>query len=422
MDTIAPMHPLTLRFPSDGQEREFRREMGEASRRPSRVTIFVVTFLFLIYAVLDRAVLPADVARSLLGVRIAVGLALVGVAATTWHSAWPAFRSWAIVASMLVATAGLLAIMALQGPGLGLPIWSGIGIAILGAATVFRLRVVWVVPLAAAVGLAWLATALTTAVPREELLNGVFFIPTASILGVLAAYTIERYARHAFLHDRAVQEERARADRLLLNVLPAGVAERLKRDPGRIAELHPKTTILFADIADFTALSATMAPEALVDLLDEVFTEFDRIVDEKGLEKIKTIGDAYMAVAGAPEECVDHVDRVMEAAIAMREEVARRLRSGDGIPLAIRIGIDTGPVVAGVIGRSRFIYDLWGDAVNTASRMESHGLPGEIHVTGAVRDRLEGRYAFRSRGEIEVKGKGRMETWLLEGRVVNPFG
>ncbi|HUP20275.1 MAG TPA: adenylate/guanylate cyclase domain-containing protein [Gemmatimonadota bacterium] len=406
------MHPLTLRFPANAREREFRRGLAEASRTPSRITFLVVAALFLVYALLDRAILPGEVVARIAWVRFGVTAALAAIAASTWHPAWPRFHAAAIAAATGVSIAGLLLIMRLQGPGSGLAIYAGVGVAILGLATLFRLRVPVVLPLELAAGASWLAIALEIGVSREEMLSGAFFIPTAIALGTLAAYTIERYARHAFLHDRAMQEERARADRLLLNILPASVAERLKRSPERIAERHSAATILFADIADFTPLSSSMEPEDLVAMLDEVFTEFDRIVEEKGLETIKTIGDAYMAVAGVPEACGDHLERVVEAALAMRAVAIGE--STGGRPVRIRIGIDTGPVVAGVIGRSKFIYDLWGDAVTTASRMESHGAPGRIHVTRAVVDRLHGDYRLEPRGEIEVKGKGPMETWWLE--------
>ncbi|HJU87373.1 MAG TPA: adenylate/guanylate cyclase domain-containing protein, partial [Gemmatimonadota bacterium] len=215
-----------------------------------------------------------------------------------------------------------------------------------------------------------------------------------------------RYARRSFLSEREAARERERSERLLLNILPAPIAERLKESEGPIADHHAEATILFADIAGFTAMSTRMPADELVTMLNAVFTGFDQLARRHGVEKIKTIGDAYMAVAGLPERATDHVERIADLALDMRAESS----------LPIRIGIDTGPVVAGVIGESKFIYDLWGDAVTTASRMESHGVPGGIQVTEAVRDRLAERYDLVERGEIEVKGRGRMRTWLLEGR------
>jgi class 3 adenylate cyclase len=213
----------------------------------------------------------------------------------------------------------------------------------------------------------------------------------------------------------ALDVERQRSERLLLNVLPASIAARLKQSQGVIADGFPDVTVLFADIVDFTPLSERIAPEAVVQLLDELFSVFDQLAQRHGLEKIKTIGDAYMVVGGLPDRRPDHAQAVAELALAMRDEVARHAGPG-GRPLQVRIGIDTGPVVAGVIGRSRFSYDLWGDTVNTASRMESHGVAGCIQVTERTYQRLQNSYHFQRRGPIQVRGKTAMVTYLLLGR------
>jgi adenylate cyclase len=207
----------------------------------------------------------------------------------------------------------------------------------------------------------------------------------------------------------------AQSEGLLLNVLPRSIAVRLKRSPGVIAERYEDVTVLFADVADFTPFAERTSPERVVGVLDAVFSAFDGVTQRRGLEKIKTIGDAYMVVGGLPEQRSDHAEAVAELAIEMQAELAR-VSDVLGLGLAIRIGIDTGPVVAGVIGRYKFIYDLWGDTVNTASRMESTGIAGRIQVTEATYRRLSDRYRFEDRGEIEVKGKGRLRTYLLVGR------
>jgi class 3 adenylate cyclase len=173
--------------------------------------------------------------------------------------------------------------------------------------------------------------------------------------------------------------------------------------------------VLFADLVGFTPLSASLTPAEVVTMLNGVFTAFDDLVDSAGLEKIKTIGDAYMVAAGVPTPRPDHAAAIADLALAMKAELAR-LRAEVDTPLEIRIGLDTGPVVAGVIGKRKFIYDLWGDAVNTASRMESHGVPGEIHVSEAAWRILRESHLLRERGVIEVKGKGPMRTFFLEGR------
>jgi class 3 adenylate cyclase len=232
-----------------------------------------------------------------------------------------------------------------------------------------------------------------------------FFV--LNILGVsVTAYLLLQYAVRE--RDAAL----ARSDGLLLNVLPRSIAERLKRDPGVIAERYDEVTVLFADVADFTPFAERTSPERLVGVLNEVFSAFDNLTERHALEKIKTIGDAYMVAGGLPELRADHAEAVAALAVDMQSELARVCSALD-LGLAIRIGIDSGPVVAGVIGRRKFIYDLWGDTVNTASRMESHGIAGRIQVTEATYRRLRDRYRFEDRGEMEVKGKGRIKTYLL---------
>jgi class 3 adenylate cyclase len=213
---------------------------------------------------------------------------------------------------------------------------------------------------------------------------------------------------------RQLQDEQARSERLLLNILPQPIAERLKQNQKPIAEYFDDVSVLFADIVDFTSLAARVPPAELIDLLNEIFSLFDDLAQQHGLEKIKTIGDAYMAVGGLPEPCANPADAVAAMALAMREAIAR-FSERRGETYNIRIGISTGPAIAGVIGTKKFSYDLWGDTVNTASRMESHGLAGQIQVCGATYERLCERYLFEERGEVHVKGKGEMETYLLIG-------
>jgi class 3 adenylate cyclase len=205
---------------------------------------------------------------------------------------------------------------------------------------------------------------------------------------------------------------RRRADGLLLNVLPAPIAGRLKRSPTTIADGYDDVTVLFADIVNFTAMSAAADPAEVVNFLNGLFSDFDDLVARHGLEKIKTIGDAYMVAGGLPMPRPDHCQAVVAFGLDMLE-VARRCPAWYGEPVRLRVGVNTGPVVAGVIGRHKFIYDLWGDTVNIASRMESNGLEDVIQVTAAVRDRLAGQYDFEERPPMVIKGKGEMVTYVL---------
>ena len=214
---------------------------------------------------------------------------------------------------------------------------------------------------------------------------------------------------------RLLLAEQERSEGLLLNVLPAPIADRLKQGEEPIADRFPEVTVLFADLVEFTASSDRSSPERVVQVLADLFTAFDRLAARHGLEKIKTVGDAYMVAGGLPAPQPDHAQAVAEMALAVREEAGRH-RDPAGRPLQVRIGIDSGPVVAGVIGTAKFSYDLWGDTVNTASRMESTGVPGCIQVTDRAYRRLRGAYRFERRGPVQVKGKGEVVTWFLAGR------
>jgi adenylate cyclase len=230
------------------------------------------------------------------------------------------------------------------------------------------------------------------------------------------------------LYDKIVVEQKL-SERLLLNVLPRAIAERLKgrRDeigdsfPEVIADSFPEVTVLFADIVGFTKFSTGVSPERLVVLLNEIFTDYDTIADNRGLEKIKSIGDAYMAAAGLPVPADDHAVRAAHMALDMLDALAR-FNERSGYRFQMRIGINSGAVVAGVIGKRKFIYDLWGAAVNTASRMESHGVAGRVQITEATRSRLGDPFLFEERGAIDVKDIGELRTWFLAGRSSASFG
>jgi guanylate cyclase len=208
-------------------------------------------------------------------------------------------------------------------------------------------------------------------------------------------------------------EEQARSEALLLNVLPESIAQRLKMNPfgGQlIADQTEEASILFADVVNFTPLSAQISPQELIGLLDRLFTRFDALTDQFGLEKIKTVGDCYMVAAGVPTGRPDHAVVITRLALAIQRAISSEKRP-NGEPLTIRVGINSGAVVAGVIGRKKFIYDLWGDAVNIASRMESHGHAGVVQVTRATYERIHDHFICEAHGLIEVKGKGPMEVW-----------
>jgi adenylate cyclase len=244
-----------------------------------------------------------------------------------------------------------------------------------------------------------------------------WFPSTMLALNIVGAGAISFTLLASFAKQRnealaALRVEQERSELLLVNILPHSIADRLKSAHQTIADHFDSASILFADVVDFTPLAQRLSPAEVVGILDRLFSHFDTLVERHGLEKIKTIGDCYMAAAGVPDPSPDHARRAALLALDMREALVTSA-VGDGLEL--RIGINSGPVIAGVIGSKRFLYDLWGDAVNTASRMESQSTPGEIQITRTTYQLLKDEFVCRRRGTIVVKGKGEMETWYLVG-------
>jgi class 3 adenylate cyclase len=215
-------------------------------------------------------------------------------------------------------------------------------------------------------------------------------------------------------NQQELEREKQKSEDLLLNVLPSVIAKRLKEGETTIADEFPEVSVMFVDMVGFTQLTEALGPHELVRLLNDIFALFDRRLEDFGLEKIKTIGDCYMVVAGLPEPVANHAHRMGDFAFAIREDFARFVAT-HGLDVRIRIGIHSGTAIAGVVGTKKFAYDLWGDVVNVASRMESTGVPGRIHVSESFMIRLKDTYEFESHGEIEVKGKGLMRTFFLTG-------
>lgn len=214
--------------------------------------------------------------------------------------------------------------------------------------------------------------------------------------------------------EQATQAQ-ATADKLLLNILPAPIVEQLKLNPVTIADTYQDVTVLFVDIVDFTRLTAHDEPAKIIGLLNDIFTDLDGLAQKYGLEKIKTVGDSYMVAGGVPLPRPDHATAIANMALDTLEVMKNYVWHNE--PIRVRIGINSGPLVAGVIGRQKFIYDLWGDAVNVASRMESNSMPGVIQVTAATYEKLKDHFRFERREPIYIKGKGKMETYLLQGRL-----
>ncbi|HLM13892.1 MAG TPA: adenylate/guanylate cyclase domain-containing protein, partial [Reyranella sp.] len=268
---------------------------------------------------------------------------------------------------------------------------------------------------------AWLSRSLLG--PLRELTAGVTRFAAGDYGAQVAVRSRDEIGRLCSAFNGMVDELREKTivienknrenEQLLLNMLPGPIANRLRGGEKNIADGFAEVTVAFADIVGFTALSSQMPPASVVSLLNGLFTRFDEAAQELGIEKIKTLGDAYMAVCGLPVQVPDHAERMVRMAIRMLH-ITREHALEHRVALTLRVGINSGPVVAGVIGKTKYIYDLWGDTVNMASRMESGGVPGTIQVTRPVYDKLKDRFAFEPRGEIEIKGRSNVEAWLLK--------
>jgi adenylate cyclase len=270
---------------------------------------------------------------------------------------------------------------------------------------------------------AWAAVFLGAGIAGEFARNGgplalpSWFTNTMLGLNVSVASIVVFTLMALFVGQRqealaALRIEQDKAESLLLNVLPRSIADRLRSEPQTIADHFDEATILFADVVNFTPFAQRLSAEQVVTTLDGLFSRFDDLAERYDLEKIKTIGDCYMVAAGVPKPRADHARAIARMALDMVAVMTAADEIGK-LGLELRVGINSGPVVAGVIGRKRFLYDMWGDAVNIASRMESHGTPGRIQVTAATHELLKDGFVFEHRGEVQVKGKGDMDTWYL---------
>jgi class 3 adenylate cyclase len=407
------MHPVTLRLADDVLERDFLADYGRAAVPQARIAGCLAIALYAAFGVLDAQVAPGHV-RELYLIRFAVvcpliaSFVLVGFVFPGWSAR---VVQLAVCVIVIVAAFGLDA-MPFVAPVPSDYSRTGTLLILMFLFAFARTRFVWALLTAVVVVAGYEASSVLSHMPRLLLVESNFFLVGFIVIGASTCYALERLRRREFVRQRELIQERARSDALLENVLPEAIAARLRINPARIAESVDAVSVVFADIVNFTPLSERLPPGELVALLDRIFTAFDGLCDRHGLEKIKTIGDAYMAVAGAPEPVADHAAAAAEFALDLIEVVDRFAAESDS-DLQVRVGVNSGPVVAGVIGERRFSYDLWGDTVNTASRMESHGRPGAVHVSAVTHALLKDRYEFGPPETIQVKGKGSMTTYVL---------
>jgi class 3 adenylate cyclase len=345
-----------------------------------------------------------------------IPLLLVGLGLTFTRSFG---RIWEWVAVAIAAATLLSWVFYVSGISTLPAEYGYIGVILITAFTYALLRLRFVlVALITVIGIgAYLPYAITAKyIVSVSLVLAMLYLISFAMLGGIAAYRTERFTRDLFLRERQLEQERARSDGLLLNMLPGAIVEQLKTSSGgRIAQNLDRVSVFFADAVGSTSQAARSSPEAFADALDELFSRFDEVATRHGLEKIKTIGDAYMAVAGAPTPMADHADAAVGMAADILSE-AGTFSWPSGDPIVVRGGIATGPAVAGVIGVRRFAYDLWGDTVNLASRLETNAEPGRFLVSESTIGELRDRYEFGPSEILEVKGKGPTTVRILLGR------
>jgi len=425
VDEKARLHPVTLQFDDEEAERAYRAYFWDVHKKYAQRGYIFLMGLLMLFGILDFFFFP-DHAIDLWLVRMVMLpglLALIpllyterfrGVMRQNLQEVLLASGFW------IMSGFGVMGWIIVDGADLNGTVFGGLVymLSTLFIYIIIRLRVVYAAILGGSFFVIGIISLLQEGVTDFILLSFAFIGAGTNFVGIWAGYTIERYLRLMWHSLQRVAIEQDKVERLLHNILPEEIADRLKESEEAIADGFESVTVLFADIVGFTPLSAQLEPKELVGLLDQIFTEFDRLAEKYGVEKIKTIGDAYMVAAGIPTPREDHAEAAAKMALDMRN-VIKRVSKQRGGTLEVRIGLHSGPVVAGVIGQRKFIYDLWGDTVNTASRMEAHGMPGAIQLSEETRALLDNasakkRFKIESRGTVDIKGKGPMTTFWLK--------
>ena len=403
------VHP---RFEDPLLEEAWMVERLETFKRVNRRSLVFLAVMSLVFAFLDWAFLKSDLTVILnrIGLFVIVSVLLVGVNRVTNVRTGDRFFAVACVLGLGVMWFQVFLTL----PAHQLIDWWLVTLAMFGVVfMVLTETVLWArLVVIGFLFLFGLAVPVQVGMPWVDALLGFTHIVVIYAAGWVAAWQVETARRLAFVRQLALEEERGRSVDLLRNILPKPIADRLLRSPETIAEQHPSVTVLFADIVGFTPWASTRDAEEVVAVLDQIFTVFDALCDTHGVEKIKTIGDAYMAVGGVPVANGPTAPRVVRLGLDMLDAAAD-IMAQQGNALQLRIGVHEGPAVAGVIGRRKFLYDLWGDTVNTASRVEAYGVPGRVQVTESVVGQLGEEFELEERGNIDMKGKGLTSVYFV---------
>lgn len=399
--------PMHLQPQTPARNRHYADRIAR-SRKVINITTSIAAVVTLSFAVMVLVTQPGN-----------WRIALINFVAAVIFAVIPFMHRYGVVVAQLtliVTSYVVLSVLTLNvGTGSGLQFYFLVAATV--AVLVLGIEHVVLACVLVAIGAAIVIT-LQFSVPNDTGLQPPWALPVGFITSVVSACvmavaTVWYALREIERAEQAMEQEYDRSESLLANILPASIATRLKNPATTIiADKYDDASVLFADIAGYTERASQSTPADLVDFLNRLYTEFDRLVDRHGLEKVKTSGDCYIVVSGVPEPRPDHLEALACLALNMSDAIAG-LRDQVGQAVPVRIGIGVGPVVAGVVGTRRFFYDVWGDAVNVAARMESTGVQGRIQVPQAVYERLEETFVFEPRGNVEIKGKGVMPTWFL---------
>jgi adenylate cyclase len=412
----------TLRFPEDIEE-QFRGDYHRSTRSSTRIALVLGLFLYSLFGILDLYAVPISKDTVWVIRYLIVAPVTVLVLITSYLDLFQRYLQALMCAAVAISGLGIVAMIAITREAeVGNRFYfSGLILISMWAYGLLRLRF-WYAVLAnviivagyeyATIGIKQLLTSETGTV--IFIMHNFFFLG-ANVIGVFMSYTLERYSRREFLQKLTIQQQRDQSDKLLFNILPERVAEQLKQNDGVIAEEFDSASVLVADIVNFTPMSASFDPHAVVSMLNELFSRFDELVDKYDVEKIQVAGDGYMVAAGVPKPRPDHASVLARLALDMLEYVRGVEFLGGLHQVEVRIGLNSGPLIGGVIGRKKYFYAIWGDTVNTASRMESHGKSSRIQITRATYELLKDDFECEYMGEIHVKGKGQMEVWHLIG-------
>ena len=406
-----------LRFPSD-LEKAYQEEHIAKTLLIHRIMIWTAVIAFVLFHIFDQG-MADDVVRRLTVIRFGIFIPLLlAMLAWSYHPFYKKIFNWMSSLSVILAGLCVIIVQLVVDPTVFAIFNTSLLLIIFSGYTLARLRFVF------AVWTGWFLFSVYTFVAIFYAHNDPLtvamscaFVVFANVIGMISAYYTKQFVRRDFVQRLMLDEARERSDTLLYNILPISVADRLKRGE-LVADSFSDASILFADIVDFTLWSSNRKPQEVLTALNIIFSRFDALVDEYDLEKVKTVGDAYMVVSGVPTPRKDNVRVIAEMALSM-QKVCAELRSQGDLPFSIRVGIHCGPVVAGVIGNKKIIYDLWGDTVNVASRMESTGASDRIQASDLIYEKIRNEYEFEKRGSIPVKGRGEMVTYWLNDRKEN---